>query len=84
MLWYRNDIELHPLDGSEIDFSDDMAVLTIFNATYDDSGLYQCRASNNIGIVRSSRVVFIHVISKLNVSTVYRFNFELIHILISG
>lgn len=47
-----------------IDFAPNARVLTIRNVTYDDSGSYQCRASNGVGVTRSSELLNITVQGK--------------------
>lgn len=63
MLWYRNGVKIRQALAvmSGIDFAHKKRVLSIRNATYDDSGSYQCRANNGIGVTRSSRLVNVTV-----------------------
>ena len=57
--WFRN-LELLQ-ETARMEISADKRVLTIGRASFDDSGRYQCRASNGIGIIRHSKLVTISV-----------------------
>ena len=54
--WLRNSLILQ-VDTAGVKFSEDNTVLMIGGASFDDSGCYQCTASNGIGIVRQSERV---------------------------
>lgn len=65
MSWHRNGGKLdHAEEVSGIDFSPNKRVLIIRNVTYSDSGSYQCRATNDVGVTRSSKLVNITVQGK--------------------
>ena len=54
--WYRNGMKLRR-DLPGIDFTDSRRVLNIRNTSYEDSGGYQCRANNGIGVMRYSEMI---------------------------
>ena len=58
--WNRNGQALTP-GALGLEFSSATRVLVIDNPTHDDSGSYQCRASNGIGITRKSKLINITV-----------------------
>lgn len=63
--WHKNERKLDQAEEiSGIDFAPNMRVLTITNVTYDDSGSYQCRASNDVGVIRSSKLLNITIRGK--------------------
>ena len=59
--WYRNGVKLRQADTLGIDFSHSKRILSITNATYEDSGAYQCRATNAVGTTGNSRLVPVRV-----------------------
>jgi len=63
-------MKLRQLALLRIDFSHSKRVLTIHNTTYEDSGLYECRAASDIGIVRSSEQVTVQVRGEVCVHSV--------------
>lgn len=64
MSWYKNERKLDQAEEAGIDFAPNMRVITIRNVTYDDSGSYQCTASNDVGVTRSSKLLNITVRGK--------------------
>ena len=56
--WFRNDVELQQ---SLVDVSNNGRILHIGHVTCEDSGSYQCRVSNGIGITRNSDLINITV-----------------------
>ena len=59
--WYKNGEKLRQITSSKINFSNNKRMLTIHNASYADSGIYQCRATSDLFIMKSSKVITIQV-----------------------
>lgn len=57
IVWYKNDHEISVSDKYYMTFSDSTAVLTIVNASLEDSGDYICEALNSAGTASCSTVV---------------------------
>uniref|UniRef100_A0A8C6S977 receptor protein-tyrosine kinase n=1 Tax=Neogobius melanostomus TaxID=47308 RepID=A0A8C6S977_9GOBI len=57
IMWYQNGHEVKK--GPGITFGDD-GVLTIDRVKKDDEGLYECVATNDLGVVKTSAVVNVH------------------------
>ena len=49
VVWYRNDMELHPGEKFQMSFSDSVAVIEMRHLGTEDSGDYICEAQNPAG-----------------------------------
>ena len=63
--WFRNGAEMYETTasdvGSRIVLTENKTMLVINSVIYEDSGWYQCRASNGLGITRHSTIINITI-----------------------
>lgn len=52
--WYKNQVKLRQIEDPDIVFTQSKRIMRVLNLSLNDSGVYHCRANNDLGIIRFS------------------------------